>query len=534
MESGKRKGIQVRIVACACLAAAAVATASPVSVRVEGWGFEVARLDNDQQAFGNRTYVWKQVPQALQGWKFTRLNGGIEARVVAIPEADGNVYLATTPGGLRLEGWRVVPEWRFWYTDANHTHLRVFQRTCRRGERIVIPQGNWTGGILLAPRMTGGPSSPEPDLSRVPGVVIDHSPAYTADYIGDPSIAVLPDGRYVASHSFFGGGARRGTTRVFVSEDRGASWRLASEVPRQWFSTLFVHRSRLYLMGVGEPGSSIVIRRSDDGGRSWTTPRDARTGLLRTDRSYHAAPTPVLHAAGRLWRGMERREGRGGWPRHFRAFVISAPEDADLLLADNWICTNALGPTPDWPDPEYRGWLEGNAVRSPSGEILDILRIDSWLGGTAAILHISPDGRTARFDPRRDFVAFPGGAKKFTIRYDPVSRLYWTLTNPVDENDRGGRGAGAVRNTLTLVCSVDLRHWRVHRRILHHPDPDACAFQYPDWQFDGPDIIAVCRTAFDDGIGGAHNFHDANLFTFIRIHDFRSAVPAPDDAARLR
>ena len=26
-----------------------------------------------------------------------------------------------------------------------------------------------------------------------------------------------------------------------------------------------------------------------------------------------------------------------------------------------------------------------------------------------------------------------------------------------------------------------------------------------DWQFDGEDIIAACRTAFDDAKGGAHN-----------------------------
>lgn len=42
-----------------------------------------------------------------------------------------------------------------------------------------------------------------------------------------------------------------------------------------------------------------------------------------------------------------------------------------------------------------------------------------------------------------------------------------------------------------------------------------------DWQFDGPDIIAVCRTAWDDADSGARNFHDANYLTFHRIADFR-------------
>jgi len=35
------------------------------------------------------------------------------------------------------------------------------------------------------------------------------------------------------------------------------------------------------------------------------------------------------------------------------------------------------------------------------------------------------------------------------------------------------------------------------------------------------DIIAACRTAYDDGLGGANNYHDANFLTFHRIVNFR-------------
>jgi hypothetical protein len=60
--------------------------------------------------------------------------------------------------------------------------------------------------------------------SRVPGVVIDHSPAKSGIYIGSPSIAILPSGDYVASHDLFGPkstGHTRAMTRVFRSADRG-------------------------------------------------------------------------------------------------------------------------------------------------------------------------------------------------------------------------------------------------------------------------------------------------------------------------
>jgi len=62
--------------------------------------------------------------------------------------------------------------------------------------------------------------APEPDLSGVPGVVLNHSPASTGVYLGAPSIAILPDGRYVASHPFTGRatGLARDHTAAFASD----------------------------------------------------------------------------------------------------------------------------------------------------------------------------------------------------------------------------------------------------------------------------------------------------------------------------
>ena len=74
------------------------------------------------------------------------------------------------------------------------------------------------------------------------------------------------------------------------------------------------------------------------------------------------------------------------------------------------------------------------------------------------------------------------------------------------------------------MSSVDLRHWRIERIVLSHPDAQDFASQYVDWQFDGPDIVAVSRTAFSDAYGGAHRAHDANFLTFHRILDFRKSA----------
>ena len=79
-----------------------------------------------------------------------------------------------------------------------------------------------------------------------------------------------------------------------------------------------------------------------------------------------------------------------------------------------------------------------------------------------------------------------------------------------------------IRNTLILVCSEDLYTWQKRAIILYNPERINHGFQYVDWLFEGDDIIAVSRTAFADGVGGANSAHNANYLTFHRIEDFRT------------
>lgn len=364
--------------------------------------------------------------------------------------------------------------------------------------------------------------------TTVPGVVIDHQAASTGTYVGSPSIALLPDGSYVASHDIFGPKSKYNQTKVFRSCDQGRTWSHASDVQGALWNTLFVHGQSLYLMGASGRYGNTVIRRSDDGGLSWTDPEDEQSGLLLDDGGYHCSPQPVLVHAGRIWRAMEDNRGPAkGWGKHFRAFMMSAPVDADLLKASSWTISNRVACDTRWADGKFGGWLEGNAVLSPAGEIVNILRVEfPEGGGKAAIVRISEDGRTATFDPESDIIDMPGGCTKFTIRFDPESKYYWTLSNYMPPRHLGNH-PGATRNTLALVRSRDLRDWEVRSIVAYHPDTKKHGFQYVDWLFDGDDIVAAARTAFDDGLGGAHNYHDANYLTFHRLKRFRE-LNAPD------
>ena len=199
----------------------------------------------------------------------------------------------------------------------------------------------------------------------------------------------------------------------------------------------------------------------------------------------------------------------------------------DSLKADNWISSNFLESSPKWLDGKFGGWLEGKAVVTPEGRIVNVLRADyRAVVEKAALVTISPDGTRATFDPATGFIDFPGGCKKFTIRYDATSKHYWSLANFVPEEQRNPNPE-RTRNTLALTRSEDLRNWSVRSIILQHPDSAKHGFQYVDWQFDGDDIIAVSRTAFDDDQGGAHDQHDANFLTFHRIQNFRQAADMP-------
>jgi hypothetical protein len=345
-----------------------------------------------------------------------------------------------------------------------------------------------------------------------PGVIVDRSPDFQKVYVGCPSIAILPDGNYVASHSWFGPGTKNDSSEVFGSSDRGQTWRKLTSLKGQWWSTIFIHRDALYIAGVSREYGNIVIRRSNDGGKTWTEPKDKRSGLL-FEGKYHCAPVPVIVHNGRIWRAFELAEGlRPQWS----ALVLSAPENADLLGAANWRMSEKLQHL--W---SLSQWIEGNMVVAPDGKLVNVLRT----GGApdkAAIVHVSDDGTKLTHDREHDLIPFPGGGSKFTIRFDPRTKRYWSIGNKQSDPPAG-------RNVLALTSSADLRSWKVQTILFRHADSKNHAWQYVDWLFDGDDIVAVSRTAWD----GSHNYHDANYLTFHRIANFRSKTMA-DSAPTMR
>ncbi|HBP20088.1 MAG TPA: hypothetical protein DEA08_20150 [Planctomycetes bacterium] len=385
------------------------------------------------------------------------------------------------------------------------------------------------------------PATASPDFSQVPGTVVSYEPSPNplrhlfdqvfkrGSFISSPTLAVLPNGHYVAGHDLFRNGGKespegRGTTKVFRSTDRGRTWQQVAKLSQASWSTLFWHRGALYLFGKTKAGSDIVIRRSRDEGRTWTTPRDASRGQLGP--SGGTTPnTPVIHG-GRLWIATGVR-------------VWSAPVGADLLQASSWTRSGRPPTDKSYLNGRFTFWSEGQVVAAPAQGVFVLPKI--WDRPFTALLGFGRPNRRPSFDPAQDFVRLPGAEKKFGVRYDPVSNRFWALTNPVlkrHERDanvpwsvwrfwRKAVTPGLVRNAAAIYSSRDLRSWRFEQVFLYSRDVKHTGFQYLNFSIEGNDLLVVSRTAFKVGRHEPPRAHDSNLLTFHRVRDFRSRPADP-------
>lgn len=110
-------------------------------------------------------------------------------------------------------------------------------------------------------------------------------------------------------------------------------------------------------------------------------------------------------------------------------------------------------------------------------------------------------------------VDMPVGVRhKFVVQKDPVTGKYIVLGN---ENGPDK----PQRTVLSTSVSDDFYNWKVAKRLIDYrnADPAYVGFQYPDWIFDGEDILFLSRTAFNR----AESFHNNNYVTFHTIENYK-------------
>eukprot|EP01062_Namystynia_karyoxenos_P053463 TRINITY_DN43297_c0_g1_i1.p1 TRINITY_DN43297_c0_g1~~TRINITY_DN43297_c0_g1_i1.p1 ORF type:complete len:223 (+),score=70.59 TRINITY_DN43297_c0_g1_i1:632-1300(+) len=216
------------------------------------------------------------------------------------------------------------------------------------------------------------------------------------------------------------------------------------------------------------------------------------------------------------------------WGKDYEATCLHADARANLTDPGSWAWAAPLPFNRSWLPAEWKvdnpGYLEGNMVEGPDGAMYNLLRLNSrpTEGNYAVLLRLDGSGGAGGRFVFDSVVRLPGGHTKFVVRRDPVSGLYFTLSNPNTDPAYPDQ-----RNVLALCASPDLRNWRRVLDLLSDDTglspPDSVkytGFHYADWQIDGADIIYLVRTAYR----GAVSYHNSNRITFKRLRDFRTLL----------
>lgn len=197
--------------------------------------------------------------------------------------------------------------------------------------------------------------------------------------------------------------------------------------------------------------------------------------------------------------------------------VMSCDMNDDLLEPENWSFTPPRKFDPNFAHevshlPYFTMTIEGTLVIDPENRLLNVMRF----GGDKCVL--AYEVNTKDCEAMLEYshcIPFPANKSKFMIKKDDFTGKYYSIVSRLKDNV-----PCHTRNLLSLMSSDDMKNWNVVCDLLDysHTDPNEVGFQYVDFEFDGNDIIYLCRTALNN----AHNFHDANYSTFHRIKNFRN------------
>ncbi len=346
----------------------------------------------------------------------------------------------------------------------------------------------------------------------------DEAYSFSGQYLCSPSLVRAPQGHLLASMDVFAPNAPQNLTLIFRSDDEGQSWHYVCELFPCFWGKMFVHRGRLYMLGVSTEYGDLLIGASDDGGRSFSQPSVLWRGACHSrEDGIHKNPQPVVEYAGRLWNTCEW----GCWAHGTHAaMVFSCDANADLTDPASWRFTPPVAYDPSWPGTaagKSAGNIEGTLTVLPDGRLYNIMRYDMSRctpdHGLALAYRVDTDDPDAPL-AYSHAVRLPGNHSKFEIRYDAVSGCYFSIISRIRASENR-----YDRNLLSLMVSRDARSWAVACDLIDATDrdPKQVGYQYVDFLFDGNDLLYLTRAA----VNGAHNFHDANYSIFSRIKNFR-------------
>ena len=348
----------------------------------------------------------------------------------------------------------------------------------------------------------------------------DEAYSFSGRYLCSPSLVRHPDGFLLASMDLYAGEHPQNLTLIFRSDDDGKTWHYTSELMPCFWGKMFIHKGELYMLSCSTEYGDLLIGKSTDGGKTFSAP----VCLLRGsngkagNNGVHKNPQNIVIYGGRIYNTLEW----GTWYNKeycHAAMVMSCDVNDDLLDPESWSFSYPRKFDPNFaPEvsklPYCTMTIEGTLVTDPENRLLNVMRF----GGDRCVL--AYEVNTADHEAMLEYshcIPFPANHSKFMIKKDPQDGRYYSIASRLKDGV-----PYFTRNLLSLMSSDDMKSWRVDCDLLDfsHTDPNEVGFQYVDFEFEGEDIIFLCRTAMNR----AHNFHDANYSTFHRIKNFRTLI----------
>lgn len=375
--------------------------------------------------------------------------------------------------------------------------------------------------------------------------VITRSPDPESIFLYTPALTEGLDGRFIAAVDYGGPGtwkldgpkSDRGDyeagnqVRVFLSDNRGKTWRDSGARLPMMHEILFKAGNRLYMIG---HSGRLLITCSTDNGQTWSEP-----SVLRADGSWHQSCCAVDIHDGKVTLVYEKFLHEWyAWPG-VGPVLMQADVDSDLCDAASWKFSDVYDPDPDMAAfapmgipalpgeaVDGAGILETNTVRVHDPEngfydpqdrsVILLMRASTGYRDMGAMLKgvEKEDGSLSIEKLKMNgkeifFVPIPGGSLKFHICYDPESKLYWMVHSQIT-------ALMNERRRLALSWSPDLLSWTLAGLVAVGP-ADNASRHYATCMISGKNLYVVSRS----GDLSAKNAHDADLTTFHVVKDFR-------------
>ena len=405
------------------------------------------------------------------------------------------------------------------------TQARIEGLDCDTDYAFYVERTDGSARSALRLARTGAvPAAPDGTRGCIVNYLHPEDEVYECSHraLCSPSFVKLDCGALLVSIDVFAGKAPQNLVLIFRSDDGVRTWRYVTDLFPCYWATLFTHKGRLYIQACSTEYGDILIGESTDEGATWSKPVRLFVGSSsHLEAGWQRTPMPILSHAGRLWVSVDY----GAWALGGHSIgALSIDENDDLLVSENWTCTELVAYDPDWPGaPQGRtsGLLEGSMVLNRQGQLLNILRI-GLVGCTpshgVAVALEADAAQPERALQFHRFIDLPSGSNSKThIMYDAVSDLYIAVGNVCVDPKTPGQ-----RNVLALQYSKDVYNWKVATLLLdyRHENPQDVGFQYIYFLMDGDDLLYLSRTS----LNGARNFHDANYSVMHRVKDFRKLL----------